>query len=81
MPIPDISIYNVGTGKQTSFNAVVEIINKQLSINIKPTFVNNPINNYVQHTMADISLARLEFTYEPRWINVEDGIKQLLSLS
>ena len=61
---PGSSIYNIGTGKQTSFSAVVEIINKQLGTNIKPTFVNNPINNYVQHTMADISLARLELGYE-----------------
>ena len=57
--------------------AVVEIINKQLGTDIKPTYVKNPINNYVQHTMADISLARLELGYEPRWKNVEDGIEQL----
>jgi UDP-glucose 4-epimerase len=74
------SIYNVGTGIQTSFNRVVEIINKQLDADIKPVYVKNPINNYVQHTMADISLARLELGYEPRWKNVEDGIRQLLSL-
>ncbi|HYY67647.1 MAG TPA: NAD-dependent epimerase/dehydratase family protein [Nitrososphaeraceae archaeon] len=74
------SIYNVGTGIQTSFNRVVEIINKQLDSDIKPLYVKNPINNYVQHTMADISLARLELGYEPRWKNVEDGIGQLLSL-
>ena len=73
-------IYNVGTGMQTSFNRVVEIINKQLDTDIKPVYVKNPINNYVQHTMADISLARLELGYEPRWKNVEDGIGQLLSL-
>jgi nucleoside-diphosphate-sugar epimerase len=30
--------------------------------------------------MADISLARLELGYEPRWKDVEEGIKQLLSL-
>jgi UDP-glucose 4-epimerase len=74
------SIYNVGTGIQTSFNRVVEIINKQLDTDIKPVYIKNPINNYVQHTMADISLARLELGYEPRWKNVEDGIRQLLSL-
>ena len=74
------NIYNVGTGIQTSFNRAVEIINKQLGIDIKPIYVKNPINNYVQHTMADISLARLELGYEPRWKNVEDGIRQLLSL-
>jgi UDP-glucose 4-epimerase len=71
-------VYNVGTGIQTSFNSIVEIINKQLATDIKPTYVKNPINNYVQHTMADISLARLELGYEPRWKNVEEGIKQLL---
>jgi UDP-glucose 4-epimerase len=74
------SIYNIGTGKQTSFNTVIEIINKQLGINIRPTYVDNPINNYVQHTMADISLAGLELGYEPKWINVEDGIKHLLMM-
>ena len=71
-------VYNVGTGTQTSFNSVIEIINKQLGTDLKPTYVKNPINNYVQHTMADISLARLELGYEPRWKNVEEGIKQLL---
>jgi UDP-glucose 4-epimerase len=76
----EFNIYNVGTGIQTSFNRVVEIINKQLGTDIKPIYVKNPINNYVQHTMADISLARLELGYEPRWKNVEDGIRQLLSL-
>jgi UDP-glucose 4-epimerase len=71
-------VYNVGTGIQTSFNRIVEIINIQLGTDIKPTYVKNPINNYVQHTMADISLARLELGYEPRWKNVEEGIRQLL---
>jgi UDP-glucose 4-epimerase len=71
-------VYNVGTGTQTSFNSIIEIINKQLGTDIKPTYVKNPINNYVQHTMADVSLARLELGYEPRWKNVEEGIKQLL---
>jgi nucleoside-diphosphate-sugar epimerase len=45
-----------------------------------PTYVENPINNYVRHTMSDISLARSELGYEPKWPDVENGIKQLLSL-
>jgi UDP-glucose 4-epimerase len=71
-------IYNIGTGIQTSFNRVVEIINKSLGTDIGPTYTKNPINNYVQHTLADISLARLELGYEPKWGNVECGIKQLI---
>jgi UDP-glucose 4-epimerase len=72
-------VYNIGTGIQTSFNSVVEIINNLLGTDIRPTYTNNPINNYVQHTLADISLARLELGYEPKWRNVEEGIKQLIS--
>jgi UDP-glucose 4-epimerase len=72
-------VYNIGTGIQTSFNSVVEIINKLLGTDIRPTYTKNPINNYVQHTLADISLARLELGYEPKWRNVEEGIKQLLT--
>jgi UDP-glucose 4-epimerase len=72
-------VYNIGTGIQTSFNIIVEIINKLLGTDIRPTYTKNPINNYVRHTLADISLARLELGYEPRWRNVEEGIKQLIS--
>jgi UDP-glucose 4-epimerase len=78
--LPEYSIYNVGTGIEASFNHVVDLINKQLGSNIMPTYVENPINNYVRHTMADISLARSELGYEPKWPDVENGIKQLLSL-
>jgi UDP-glucose 4-epimerase len=72
-------VYNIGTGIQTSFNSIVEIINKLLGTDIRPTYTKNPINNYVQNTLADISLARLELEYEPKWRNVEEGIKQLIS--
>jgi UDP-glucose 4-epimerase len=72
------NVYNVGTGTQTSFNSIIEIINKLLDTDIKPIYIKNPINNYVQHTMADISLARSELGYEPKWKNVEDGIKRLI---
>jgi UDP-glucose 4-epimerase len=71
-------IYNIGTGIQTAFNSVIEIINKSLGTDIRPTYKKNPINNYVHHTLADISLARLELGYEPKWGNVESGIKQLI---
>jgi UDP-glucose 4-epimerase len=72
------NIYNVGTGTQTSFNSVIEIINRQLGTDIQPNYVNNPIANYVQHTMADLSLARSELGYEPRWKNVDEGVSQLI---
>jgi UDP-glucose 4-epimerase len=77
---PGFNIYNVGTGIETSFVKIVEILNSELGTNIKPTFVENPINSYVRRTLADISLAKKELGYEPKWKNVEDGIRNLLNL-
>jgi UDP-glucose 4-epimerase len=75
------NIYNIGTGTETSFNQVIEIINKQLGTEVKPIYVNNPIHNYVQHTRADISRAKSEIGYQPKWMNVEVGIRGLLTCS
>ena len=74
------NIYNIGTGTETSFNKVIEIINKLFGTEIRPTYVNNPIHNYVQHTKADISKAKSELGYEPKWKDVEAGISRLLTL-
>ncbi len=50
-------ILNVGTGKAYSFNQVVEILNEKLGFDIKPRYIENPIKNYVMHTLADTSKA------------------------
>src|SRR5919202_1695153 len=70
--------YNVGTGVQTSFNKVVEIINSILETKVIPTYVTCPIKNYVKDTLADISLARSELGYEPEY-SIMDGIKKLVN--
>ncbi len=58
--------YNIGTGKETSFNTVVNEINKQLGKNIKPIKKENPIKNYVQRTQADITRAQKDLGYQPK---------------
>jgi UDP-glucose 4-epimerase len=75
------NIYNIGTGTETSFNQVIQIINKLLGTKIRPIYVNNPIHNYVQHTRADISKAKSELGYEPKWTDMEAGIRELLTYS
>jgi len=69
-------IYNIGTGIETSFSRLVEIINQHLGTNIQATYVDNPIKNYVQKTKADISLAKMELGYEPKF-SLDDGISVL----
>jgi UDP-glucose 4-epimerase len=72
-------LYNVGTGIETSFNQIIDILNKHLGTSIKATYLNNPIKNYVYRTLADISLATQELGYKPKW-TLDNGIRQLLKL-
>lgn len=77
----EFGIYNIGTGIETSFSRIVEIINQQLGTDIRATYVDNPIKNYVRKTKADISLAKSELEYEPTWKSPEDGIAALIKKS
>jgi len=70
----ECDVFNVGTGTATSFNDMVAVINKVLETEIKPQYVPNPIKNYVQNTVADISKIRKELGFEPKW-PLERGIE------
>jgi UDP-glucose 4-epimerase len=77
----EFGIYNIGTGIETSFSRIVEIINQHLGTDIRGIYVDNPIKNYVQKTKADISLAKSELGYDAKWRSVEDGIAALIKKS
>jgi UDP-glucose 4-epimerase len=77
----EFGIYNIGTGTETSFSRIVEIINQHLGTDIRATYVDNPIKNYVRKTKADISLAKSELGYEAKWRSLEDGIAALIRKS
>jgi len=70
-------VYNVGTGKACSFNDVVSALNAALGTSIKPTYVENPISNYIRHTLADTVKAEKELGFKARY-SLEDGLKELL---
>ncbi|MBU4451998.1 MAG: NAD-dependent epimerase/dehydratase family protein [Nanoarchaeota archaeon] len=71
----DAEIYNVGTGIEYSFNQLVGILNKKLGTNIKPTYVKNPLKNYVQSTLSDISKIKREIGWAPK-MPFEDGLEK-----
>ncbi len=56
-PELDGEVFNVGTGKDVSFNRVVETLNDVLGKDIEPERIENPRDKYVQATRADISRA------------------------
>jgi len=72
----DSGIFNVGTGKQTSFNTVVTLINQALGKDINPVYVKNPIANYVLHTMADCRKSSEFLGFRARY-DIQTGIKKL----
>lgn len=76
----DYEIINVGTGKETSFNQIVELLNEKLGKSIEPTYVENPIQNYVDRTHADISKAMNILDYEPS-VELKEGIEKMISNS
>lgn len=66
-------VYNIGTGKEYSFNTIVEMLNKKLNKNIKPKYIKNPLNNYVQNTLSDISKIKKDFGWKPK-VSFDEGM-------
>ena len=69
-------IFNAGTGKAFSFNYVVELINSRLGMNLEPIYRENPIKNYVMHTMADTCKIQ-SLGFAPRY-SLKDGLKEII---
>ena len=70
-------VINIGTGRETSFNRVIELLNEELGRSIEPEYVENPIKNYVSETLADISKARELLGFKPS-VSLEEGIRLLV---
>jgi UDP-glucose 4-epimerase len=69
-------IFNAGTGKSFSFSYVVDLINSSLGTDLKPIYKENPIKNYVMHTLADTG--RMESLGFKSRYSLEDGLKAIM---
>ncbi|MCI0564446.1 MAG: NAD-dependent epimerase/dehydratase family protein [Nitrososphaera sp.] len=76
----EFGLYNVGTGRQASFNEVIEMINEQLGTAIPPNYVENVVKNYVQDTLADTSMAKHELKFEARYDLAQGIARQIENL-
>ena len=68
-------ILNVGSGKSYTFIEVIEKINKQLKTDIKPNFVEKPVN-YLENTQADIAQMKKYLKIKP--IDLDKGLRRYL---
>jgi len=68
-------ILNVGSGKSHTFIEVIEKINKQLKTDIKPNFVEKPVN-YLENTQASIAQMKKYLKIKP--IDLDEGLRRYL---
>lgn len=72
-------ILNVGTGKAYTFNQTIEILNRNLGMAVRPQHVENPIKNYVLHTLADTQKAEKVLGFEAVY-DLEKGVRELIRI-
>jgi len=71
-------VYNVGTSKPRSFQAIADILQKELGTDYGTDYFPNPFTGYQMHTQADISTSTEFLGYKSEW-ELEEGIKDYLS--
>ncbi|MDM7934358.1 MAG: NAD-dependent epimerase/dehydratase family protein [Methanothrix sp.] len=70
-------ILNVGTGRAHSFNEAIEVLGSSLGVPVQPKYVDNPIRNYVSHTLADTSRAEEVLGFRAEY-SLKDGVEELI---
>lgn len=71
-------VYNVATGKPTSFNKIIEVLNKVLNTKLEPEYIKNPyIEFYQEQTLADINLAASKMGFTAKY-NIESAIEDYM---
>ena len=73
-------IFNVGTGKETSLNNVVRILNDIIGTKIEPKYIRNEVKNYISTQRADMSKIKKAIGFEPEF-SLESGIRDILGNS
>jgi len=68
-------IFNVGTGRETSFNEIASLISRHIPLRVE--YKPNPIKNYVMRTCADTSLAEEVLGFKTT-VDLERGIERIV---
>lgn len=69
-------VFNVGSGRVYTFNDMAKLVESQ-GLKIKLAYRENPITNYVYHTLADMSKPRSLLKFNPRY-EVKDVLPRLV---
>lgn len=67
-------VFNVCTGKATTFNRVIEVLNSVLGSSLAPDYFKNPYSFYQDETRGDPAAASAGLGFSAAW-TIEDGIR------
>jgi UDP-glucose 4-epimerase len=73
----DYSVFNVGFGKNYSFNEVAKMVSDALGKEVRLVYKPNLIKNYVHHTLADTKKAEEVLGFKAK-IALREGVKRLI---
>ena len=77
--IEGFEAFNLGSGKSTSFNAIIENLQKNMKTNFEIDYFDNPYAFYQNHTAADISKAEKMIGYKPKY-DAKKGIAEYVRI-
>ena len=72
----NFEVFNVGGGRAYSFKDMLNVLRSK-GLEVKAKFVENPIKNYVYHTLADTKKAEELLKFKAKW-RVEDVVPRLI---
>jgi len=70
-------VFNVGTGKETSLNEMLNLICELTGRKVEAKYVENPIRNYIYRTLADTGKTERMLGFRAR-TTVKDGVRLIL---
>jgi len=73
-------VFNVCTGKQTTFNRIIEILNDVLKTDLKPDYFDNPFAFYQNETLGDPSAAERSLGFKVR-ASIEERIREYMNVA
>jgi UDP-glucose 4-epimerase len=76
----DCDVLNIGSGKSYTLNETIELINDLMSSDVQPEYITNPVVKYIDHSLADISMAKSVLKFNPT-VKLEDGIRSVIESS
>lgn len=71
-------VYNLGSGRTTSFNQIVEAINEALGTSVEPRYFEMPeamVATYQHYTCADMSETKKGLDWSPAWSPMDAMIR------